>query len=70
MLWGAGKKTAARLRELGFETIGDVARTARFEITSDARGLRIETAGKSYDIDNAGPITGRVTAGVALFCLD
>jgi DNA polymerase-4 len=42
-LWGAGKKTAARLRALGLETIGDVA-----AYDSDALAAQLGRAGQRF----------------------
>jgi DNA polymerase-4 len=42
-LWGVGPKTAAKLHALGFRSVGDIARTAEFELC-----LRLGSAGAHF----------------------
>lgn len=57
-IWGVGKKTAARMEELGFQTVGDVAATAEHELVrlfGPSFGVHLHRLSQGRD---ARPVTG------------
>src|SRR5690606_33772425 len=64
MLWGAGKKTAARLRELGFATIGDIAACAPDELAAKLGRVGERFAALARAEDPRGVESGRAAQSI------